>query len=69
MPELPPNPKFKSGQMLKHLKPGGLYRIIGQAMIEATLTPAYVYESLSTGDHWVRPQAEMEDGRFEAQNN
>lgn len=62
---LPPNPKFQTGEILRHLKTGGLYRIVGRAMIEATLTPAYVYESISTGDHWVRPQAEMEDGRFE----
>ena len=62
---LPSNPKFQAGEILKHLKTGGLYRIVGQAMIEATLTPAYIYESISTGDYWVRPQAEMEDGRFE----
>jgi len=34
------------------------------ANIEATLQPAYVYESLRNQSFWIRPQAEMEDGRF-----
>jgi hypothetical protein len=57
--------KFPIGSRLKHLKTGGYYRIAGLAKIEATLEMAYVYESLQTHDYWVRPQAEMEDGRFE----
>ncbi len=59
------NPKFKPGDRLQHLKTGGYYKIIGFAKIEATLVDAYVYESLQTFDWWVRPQSEMEDGRFE----
>jgi hypothetical protein len=39
--------------------------VIGLAKIEATLEMTYVYESMQTHDYWVRPQAEMEDGRFE----
>jgi hypothetical protein len=46
------------------VKTGGLYRVICLANIEADLAPAYVYESLQTHDFWIRPQAEMEDGRF-----
>ena len=57
--------KFPPGSQLKHLKTGGHYRVIGLAKIEATLEMAYVYESLQTKDYWIRPQTEMEDGRFE----
>ena len=56
---------FSIGSVIKHKKTGGLYRVIGLAKIEATLEMAYVYESLQTHDYWIRPQAEMEDGRFE----
>ena len=56
---------FPIGSQLRHKKTGGLYVVIGLATIEATLEAAYVYESMQTHDYWVRPQAEMEDGRFE----
>ena len=56
---------FPIGSVLRHKKTGGLYQVIGLAKIEATLEMAYVYESKQTNDYWVRPQAEMEDGRFE----
>ncbi|QWE11074.1 hypothetical protein [Polynucleobacter sp. es-EL-1] len=56
---------FKPGSKLKHLKTGGLYKIVLLANIEATLEPSYVYESMQTHDFWIRPKAEMEDGRFE----
>jgi len=56
---------FKTGAKLKHIKTGGFYKVVMLANIEATLEPAYVYESLQSHDFWVRPQGEMEDGRFE----
>ena len=56
---------FKPGAKLKHIKTGGLYKVLFIANIEASLEPAYVYESLQSHDFWIRPQAEMEDGRFE----
>jgi len=56
--------RFAVGTRLRHVKSGGNYVILGFATIEATLTPAYVYRSLQTNDDWVRPQSEMEDGRF-----
>lgn len=56
---------FKPGSKLKHLKTGGFYKVVLLANIEATLETAYVYESLQSHDFWIRPQAEMEDGRFE----
>ena len=56
---------FKPGTQLKHVKTGGFYKVVLLANVEATLEPAYVYESLQSHDFWIRPQAEMEDGRFE----
>jgi len=56
---------FKPGCKLKHIKTGGFYKVLLLANIEATLEPAYVYESLQSNDFWIRPKAEMEDGRFE----
>ena len=55
---------FKPGDFLKHLKSGGFYRVVMLANIEATLQPAYVYESLRNQSFWILPQSEMEDGRF-----
>jgi hypothetical protein len=55
---------FKPGAKLKHVKTGGLYKVVLLANLEASLEPAYVYESLQSHDFWIRPKAEMEDGRF-----
>lgn len=59
-----PSSKFQAGDRLQHLKTGGFYRVIGLAKIEATLKDVYVYEAVSNNTLWVRPKAEMEDGRF-----
>ena len=56
---------FKPGSRLKHLKTGGFYKVVLLANIETSLEPAYVYESMQSHDFWIRPKAEMEDGRFE----
>jgi len=56
---------FKPGYKLRHKKTGGFYKVVLLANVEATLEPAYVYESMQSHDFWIRPQAEMEDGRFE----
>jgi hypothetical protein len=56
---------FKPGSRLKHLKTGGFYKVLLLANIEASLEPAYVYESMQSHDFWIRPKVEMEDGRFE----
>ena len=55
---------FKPGSKLKHIKTGGFYKVLLLANIEATLETAYVYESMQSNDFWIRPKAEMEDGRF-----
>ncbi|QWE27315.1 hypothetical protein [Polynucleobacter sp. AP-Ainpum-60-G11] len=56
---------FKPGSKLRHIKTGGFYKVVLLANVEANLEPAYVYESLQSHDFWIRPKAEMEDGRFE----
>lgn len=57
--------KFRVGDCVVHCKSGTYYRIMALAFIEATLTPAYVYTQQDGMVTWVRPRAEMEDGRFE----
>ena len=56
---------FKPGSKLKHIKTGGFYKELLLANVEASLERAYVYESMQSHDFWIRPKAEMEDGRFE----
>jgi hypothetical protein len=56
---------FKPGGKLRHKETGGFYKVLLLANLEATLEPAYVYESMQSNDFWIRPKAEMEDGRFE----
>ena len=46
----------------RHRK-GGLYRVLGQAVLEADRTDVVVYDD-AEGTVWVRPVAEFEDGRF-----
>jgi len=57
---------FAPGDVVKHRK-GGHYRVIAKALDEATKMPVYVYRAFLNTTHfatWVRPRAEMEDGRF-----
>lgn len=63
--------KFQDGQTVCHVKTGGEYRVFAgpdRTRIERTGEPAYIYRQRGEpgGTLWVRPQAEMEDGRFEA---
>lgn len=67
---------FVEHQTIVHVKTGKHYGIVGtpdQYRIEATNQPAYAYREyitlangeIETGKRvWVRPQTEMEDGRF-----
>lgn len=45
-------------QRYRHYR-GGVYEVIGAAILEATLEPAVVYRSLETGISWVRPLADF----------
>lgn len=63
-------PEFEVGDVIKHLKTGSSYLVTGtpaRLVIEATMEPAYTYRQANGNDDriWVRPQTEMEDGRFE----
>jgi hypothetical protein len=57
---------FKAGQAVRHAKSGCVYDIVytpSQVVIERTWEPAYAY--MANGVMCIRPQTEMEDGRFE----
>lgn len=62
--------KFKRKDIVMHVKTGHAYKIVmgpdDFVRIERTLTPVYIYKSLNPSEEtqWVRPQNEMEDGRF-----
>ena len=44
-------------------KKGGLYRVLGRAVLEADRSDVVVYDD-AEGTVWVRPVDEFEDGRF-----
>lgn len=48
----------------KHLKSGKIYKILFTAIIEKDMVPGVVYQSISTGNVFVRPASEFYDGRF-----
>lgn len=61
--------KFRFHEVVTHVKTGRKYRIVmlpDACRIEATNEPAYAYQDADdmAAGVWVRPQAEMEDGRF-----
>jgi hypothetical protein len=57
------NSEFK-GEIYRHVKTGGLYVILGDALIEDGAVCSIVYQSLADGQVWVRPTKEFFDGRF-----
>lgn len=56
--------KFEVGATVKHVKTGGLYRVLHVGRYEPTGADVYIYQSKLDQEIWVRPQPEMEDGRF-----
>lgn len=47
-----------------HLKTGNRYDVIDNGRLESTLEPVTIYISHETGETWVRPTKEFNDGRF-----
>lgn len=63
-----PHPTFKEGEIIRHAATRGVYRVLQVPakgrLLEATLENYYVYACARTQAQFVRPQGEMEDGRF-----
>lgn len=61
----------EKGSLWKHLKTGGIYRVVGIGKREADCVPCVVYQVAfadkdAAGDWWIRTLGEFADGRFEA---
>ena len=52
----------------KHEKSGGLYWVQHIGLIESSLEPVVIYQSIEGGPFWVRPVYEFFDGRFSQQS-
>jgi len=61
--ESPAALSFARDDIVLHKKTQHTYRVLGLCIIEATLADCYMYRG-SDGRTWIRPVAEMEDGRF-----
>jgi hypothetical protein len=55
---------YKIGSKWLHLKTDTVYVIRAYCIIEATKTPAVLYQNAAGGPLWVRPSSEFFDGRF-----
>lgn len=53
-------------EIFRHKKTGGIYAVICNAARESDGVLMIVYRNVVTGDRWIRPAAEFNDGRFEA---
>ena len=59
---------FKENDKIRHVKSNNVYFIVGtphKFRIEKTNEPAYAYQKNRMSAIWIRPKAEMEDGRFQ----
>ena len=61
--ESPAALSFARDDIVLHKRTQHTYRVLGRCIIEATLADCYMYRG-SDGRTWIRPVAEMEDGRF-----
>lgn len=67
--------RFPKGTRVRHCRTGGVYTIVytpAEVIIEKDAVPSYAYRRADAdgqggvpGPIWIRPAAEMEDGRFE----
>lgn len=49
----------ETGQVWRHARAGGLYRVVTPCVLEAGCVPAVAYRGLSDGAVWVRPLADF----------
>ena len=56
---------ISKGEIWRHNKTKGLYKIIEIGIEEKDLTEAVIYKSLKDGTVWIRNKEEFLDGRFE----
>lgn len=57
--------KFARGDVVKHIKSGGVYVIDLLARMESNAEPVYAYSLICDRQVvWIRPATQMEDGRF-----
>lgn len=62
---------FRGGphqETYRHIKTGGIYVVMCNATRESDGELMVVYRNVDTGDRWVRPASEFNDGRFERVN-
>ncbi|MBS0193221.1 MAG: DUF1653 domain-containing protein [Proteobacteria bacterium] len=52
-------------ELYRHVKTGGIYEVLCNATVEKDGTLAIVYKNAKTGERWIRPADEFNDGRFE----
>lgn len=52
-------------EIYRHKKTGGIYGVVCNATRESDGVLLVVYRNVETGDRWVRPASEFNDGRFE----
>lgn len=51
-------------EIFRHKKTGGIYAVVCNAASESDGALMVVYRNVDTGERWVRPAAEFNDGRF-----
>lgn len=59
--------KFQMKQVVRHERTGREYTIVGtpdRLRLEVACRPAYAYTQGEGELIWIRPQSQMEDGRF-----
>jgi hypothetical protein len=59
-----PVERIVPGARFVHVRTGGIYVVLMQALLEANAERAVVYRSERDGTVWVRPFVEFADGRF-----
>lgn len=56
---------YAKQEVFRHKKTGGVYGVVCNATRESDGELLVVYRNVATGERWVRPASEFNDGRFE----